>query len=421
MSEIESDATHMDSLREWLAGLDRRGKRLLLVALGLLGSVWLSGALLAPTTVAGIKRLPPLTRAAAALCFGGFAWPWMLLERNGSIVESIHRPSFLWIPLAVVLPGTLTGFVWLLSQKVDPATQMKRRMKALDRSQGHVSAEQVARTCAVEWGIPLAYVKNKKGNKVRVGLQMEAESHIFSIAPTGRGKSLHLTDVLLSYPGAALVVDPKGEMLQRTAAVRSAWGPIYRFPGHEICLADTYERLLDRDSAAELHTHFLRPWQDRERVFAEKSLSLFTAVALFAEAMGLDPIRVLLDLAESDPVQALAALERVPVARRHVRVFTNGAPPGGFQDDRFATSAFGTFTTRLAPYQKHVDTLAPPQADGGYDRRRLLDPDWIKKRGTIYLTYDLPSMKGAGGVIAAIIAGIVRQHMRQHALRGLGG
>src|SRR5690606_19455539 len=110
------------------------------------------------------------------------------------------------------------------------------------------------------------------------------------------------------------------------------------------------------------------PWQDREKVFAEKSLSLFTAVALYAEAKGLDPIRVLLDLAESDPVQALAALERVPAARRHVRVFTNGAPPGGFQDDRFATSAFGTFTTRLAPYQKHVDTIAPPQADGGYDR-----------------------------------------------------
>jgi hypothetical protein len=165
----------------------------------------------------------------------------------------------------------------------------------------------------------------------------------------------------------------------------------------------------------------LRPWQDREKVFAEKSLSLFTAVALYAEAKGLDPVRVLLDLAESDPVQALAALERVPAARRHVRVFTNGAPPGGFQDDRFATSAFGTFTTRLAPYQKHVDTIAPPQGSGGTDRRRLLDPDWIRKRGTVYLTYDLPSMKGAGGVIAAIITGIVRQHVRAYNLRGPGG
>ena len=225
MNELDSDVTHMDSFREWLAGLDRRGKRVLLVALGLFGSVWLSGALLAPATVAGIERLAPLMRAAAALCFGGFTWPWMLLERNGSIVESVQQPYFLWIPLAAALPGTITGFLWLMSQKVDPATQMKRRMQALDRSQGHVSAEHLARTCAIERGIPLAYVRDKKGKKVRVGLQVEAESHIFSIAPTGRGKSLHLTDVLLAYPGAALVVDPKGEMLKRTAAVRSGWGP----------------------------------------------------------------------------------------------------------------------------------------------------------------------------------------------------
>ena len=417
---MKSDATNMDSFRDWLTGLDRRGRRVLFVVLGFLGAVWLSGALLAPGVVAGIQRLPPLMRVVVALCFGGFAWPWALLKQGGMINESVQRPNMSWVLLAAALPGSVWGFYWLMGQKVDPVTQMKRRMKALDRSQGHVTAEHLARTCAVERGIPLAYVRNKKGEKVRVGLEMEAESHIFAIAPTGRGKGLHLTDVLLSYPGAALVVDPKGELLQRTAAVRSGWGPIYRFPGHEICLADYYERLLDRDSVAELHTHFLRPWQDREKVFAEKSLSLFTAAGLFAEAMGLDPVRVLLDLAESDPVQALGALERVPAARRHVRVFTNGAAPSAFQEDRFATSAFGTFTTRLAPYQKHVDTIAPlPEGNG--TERRLLDPDWIKKRGTVYLTYDLPSMKGAGGVIAAMIAGIVRQHTRKHALHGLGG
>lgn len=419
MNEIANDATNMNIFREWLAGMGRRRKRVLLVALTLFGGVWLSGAMLASATVAGIERLSPGLRAAAALCFGGFTWLWMLLERNGDIVESVQRSNALWIPLAGVLPAIIGFFILRLSRKVDPATQMKRRMKALDRSQGHVSAEHLAETCVVERGIPLAYVRVKKGKKARVGLQMDAESHIFSIAPTGRGKSLHLTDVLLSYRGAALVVDPKGEMLERTAGMRSAWGPIYRFPGHELCLADYYDRLLDRDSAAELHYHLLRPWQDRERVFAEKSLSLFTALALFAEAMGLDPVRVLLDLAESDPVQALAALERVRAARRHVRVFTNGAPPDRFQDDRFATSAFGTFTTRLAPYQKHVNTIAPPQGGSGYDWRRL-DPDWIQQRGTIYLTYDLPSMKGAGGIIAAIIAGIVRQHLRQHARRGPG-
>lgn len=421
MNEIASNATHMDAFREWLAGLDRRGKRVLLTFLGVFSSVWLSGALLTPSIVAGIERLPPLMRVAAALCFGGFAWPWLLLERNGSIVESVQRPHLLWIPLAAVLPGIVGLAIWLLSQEVDPVIQMKRRIRELDRSQGHISADELAKMSAVDRGVPLAIVTTRKGKKVRVGLEIESEGHICSFAPTGRGKSLHLTDVLLSYPGAALVVDPKGEMLRRTAATRSNWGPIYRFPGHEICLADYYDRLLDRDSVSALHEQLVRPWQDRERVFADKSLSLFTAAGLYAEAKGLDPLRVLLDLAESDPVQALAGLEQVPAARRHVRIFTNGATPDGFQDDRFATSAFGTFTTRLSLYQKHVDTIAPPQERGNYDRRRLLDPDWIRRRGTIYLNYDLPSMAGAGGVVAAIIAGIARQHVREQKQLDPGG
>ena len=421
MNEIASNATQMDAFREWLAGLDRRGKRVLLTALGVFSSVWLSGALLAPNVVAGIERLPPLMRVAAALCFGGFAWPWLLLERNGSIVESVQRPHLLWIPLAGVLPGIVGLAIWLLSQEVDPLTLMKRRIRELDRSQGHISADELAKMSAVDRGVPLAIVTTRKGKKVRVGLEIESEGHVCSFAPTGRGKSLHLTDVLLSYPGAALVVDPKGEMLKRTAATRSNWGPIYRFPGHEICLADYYDRLLDRDSVSALHEQLVRPWQDRERVFADKSLSLFTAAGLYAEAKGLDPLRVLLDLAESDPVQALAGLEQVPAARRHVRIFTNGATPNGFQDDRFATSAFGTFTTRLSLYQKHVDTIAPLQESGTYDRRRLLDPDWIRRRGTIYLNYDLPSMAGAGGVVAAIIAGIARQHVREQKQLDPGG
>jgi type IV secretion system protein VirD4 len=217
-----------------------------------------------------------------------------------------------------------------------------------------------------------------------------------------------LTETLLTWPGPALVVDPKGEQLERTAGWRSQLGPIYRLPGHQINLAAYYRQMLDRDDIAELHTHLMRPWQSKETIFAEKASSLFVAAGLYAQARELDPVRVLLDLAESNPEEALAGLEMVSEARRHVRVFTNGAKPDAYRDDKFVTSAFGNFTTRLATYQKHVDTIAPATTP-----HQTIDPDWVRHNGTVYLTYSLQDLKGVGGVAAAIIAAMLRYQMQQ--------
>ncbi|MFQ5401802.1 MAG: type IV secretory system conjugative DNA transfer family protein, partial [Anaerolineae bacterium] len=222
---------------------------------------------------------------------------------------------------------------------------------------------------------------------------------------------LHLTDTLLTWPGPALVVDPKGEQLERTAAWRSQFGPIYRLPGHQINLAAYYRQLLDRDDIAELHAHLMRPSESREPIFAEKTMSLLTAVGLFAEEKMLNPIRVLLDLGETDLKEALTGLETVAAARRHVRVFTNGARPNAYREDKFVTSAFGNFTTRLATYQKHIDTIAPPNANS----RLVIGPDWARRNGTIYITYSLQDLKGVGGVVAAVIAAILRWQMSAQA------
>jgi type IV secretion system protein VirD4 len=223
---------------------------------------------------------------------------------------------------------------------------------------------------------------------------------------------LHLTDTLFTWPGPALVVDPKGEQMERTAGFRSQFGPIYCLPGHQVNLAAYYGQLLDRDDIAELHAHLMRPGESRESIFAEKAMSLFTAVGLYAQAKGLDAVRVLLDLAESDPIAALTELETVPAAKRHVRVFTNGASPNTYRDDKFVTSAFGNFTTRLAAYQKHIDTIAPPDPFS----HLVIDPDWARQNGTIYITYSLQDLKGVGGVVAAVIAAMLRHHMSAQAL-----
>jgi type IV secretory pathway TraG/TraD family ATPase VirD4 len=132
-------------------------------------------------------------------------------------------------------------------------------------------------------------------------------------------------------------------------------------------------------------------------------------VGAFARAHQRNPIRLLLDLAESNPEEALTALRTVPEARRHVDIFTNGASPQEYHHDRFVTSALGNFTARLAPYQAHIDTIAPPDLKR---RDRIIPPEWAEQNGTVYLTYSLNDLRAAGGVVAAIVAAMLRYQAR---------
>ena len=372
---------------------------------------WLAGAVYTPMAVAGIARLTGLARLLMALGMGGFGFLWGGLKGLGLIQETAQEPNLFWVVLALALPGAIFGFVYILDQAPNPLFNMQKMLGKFARSQGRLKDEEVAQQLAIQRGVPYATIAGGKKKEVKVGLDYASgEGHVLVSGPTRSGKGLHLTDTLLTWPGPALVVDPKGEQLARTAAWRSQFGPIYCLPGHQANLAAYYRDLLNRDDIAELHTHLMRPWASRESIFAEKAMSLFTAAGLYAQAKGLDPVRVLLDLAESDAAEALAGLETVPAAKRHVRVFTNGAKPDAYREDRFVTSAFGNFTTRLATYQKHVDTIAPPDAAN----HLIIDPDWARQNGTVYITYSLQDLKGVGGVVAAVIAAMLRHQMWQH-------
>jgi len=372
---------------------------------------WLAGAAYAPTAVAGITRLTGLARLLMAVGMGGFGFLWGGLKGLGLIQETAQEPNLFWIVLALALPGAVFGFIYILDQAPNPLFNMQKMLGKFARSQGRLQEKEIAQQLTVERGVPYAIITNDKKKEVKVGLDYASgEGHVLVSGPTRSGKGLNLTDTLLAWPGPALVVDPKSEQMARTAAWRSQFGPIYCLPGHQMNLAAAYRQMLDRDDIAELHTHLMRPWESRETIFAEKAMSLFTAAGLYAQAKELDPIRVLLDLAESDAIEALAGLETVPAAKRHVRVFTNGAKPEAYRDDRFVTSAFGNFTTRLATYQKHIDTIAPPDTDS----HLVIDPNWARQNGTIYITYSLQDLKGVGGVVAAVIAAMLRHQMRQN-------
>lgn len=54
------------------------------------------------------------------------------------------------------------------------------------------------------------------------------ESHLLTVAPTRTGKStMQIIPNLLAYGGAAVVLDPKGELYRHTAAARERIGPVY--------------------------------------------------------------------------------------------------------------------------------------------------------------------------------------------------
>jgi hypothetical protein len=412
MNESLGQVRNSHYFKQWWQEMPTAAKKRWRTVLIILGVIWLAGAWHAPRTVAGVDRLEGMARFLMSLALGSFSFLWSGLKALGAIEETVQEPNLFWVPLALALPGAGYGFFYLLNQPPNPLFNMQKKLASFSRSQGRVADEDVGQKLGMNQGVPYAIVMGAEKEQVKVGLDYDTgEGHILVTGPTRSGKGLHLSDTLLSWPGPALVVDPKGEQLARTAGWRSQFGPIYHLPGHRISLAGYYGRLMDRDDIAELHSHLMRPWESRETIFAEKAMSLFNAAGLYAQARDLDPVRVLLDLAESNPAEALMGLETVATARRHVRVFTNGASPDNYREDKFVTSAFGNFTTRLATYQKHIDTIAPP--DDTADRLTI-GLDWARQNGTVYLTYSLHDLQGVGGVVAAIIAAMLRHHMRQH-------
>ncbi|MBX3059867.1 MAG: type IV secretory system conjugative DNA transfer family protein [Anaerolineae bacterium] len=395
--------------KQWWQNLPPTPKERWWTVLGIFTAIWLAGAIHAPSAVAGLARVEGPFRLLMALGMGGFSFLWRVLKSTGAIQETMDKPNLLWLPLALLVPGAIGLFLYILSQPPNPLFGIQKILEKASRAQGRVEAKDVQEKLALKRGVPLVQVGEGK-EKTLVGLDYDqSEGHVIVVAPTRAGKGLHLTDTLRHYPGPALVIDPKSEQFERTAALRRKLGPVYRIPGHQVHLSAYYRHLRDRDETIELHYHLLRPWASSEPIFAEKALSLFTAVGLYAQARRLNPIQLLLDLAESNPVEALTALRMVEAARRHVDIFTNGAAPDAYQEDKFVTSALGNFTTRLAPYQKHIDTIAPPDL-----RRRelIVPPNWASQNATIYVTYSLNDLRAAGGVVAATIAAILRYQMQ---------
>src|SRR5690606_15843781 len=131
-----SEITIGTYVRQWWRNLPAARRRRWGIVLASFMAFWLAGALHAPNAVAGLARLSGLARLLMALGMGGFSFLWRLLKVTGVIEETLTQPHLLWLPLALLLPAGVGGFLYLLSQPPNPLYGMQKLLEAADQAQG---------------------------------------------------------------------------------------------------------------------------------------------------------------------------------------------------------------------------------------------------------------------------------------------
>ncbi|MFX3679940.1 MAG: type IV secretory system conjugative DNA transfer family protein [Hyphomicrobiales bacterium] len=121
-------------------------------------------------------------------------------------------------------------------------------------------------------------------------LTWDGESHLLTIAPTRTGKStMQIVPNLLTYQGAAVVLDPKGELYHHTAAWRRQHvGPVHVLNPFGIAgipasnAFNPLDGVTDSQSALELaEILYPRTHDDRQQFFENEAVALLTAVIEF--------------------------------------------------------------------------------------------------------------------------------------------
>lgn len=340
-------------------------------------------------------------RAAVAFGFGPLFWP-LDAGRGGAWIDVVGVDVPVLVVALVVGSLPVVACVGLLTANGAERSQWARQRRLATkyaRRQNRLEPMRVIKLVGLMGpGLPLALVRD-----MFIGVPFGADrGHIAVIAPSRSGKGLHLTESLLAWPGAAVVVDPKSEQWERTAGYRALHvGPVYQLPHVGIDLLDFFNAD-DPLDVQELHTNLLRTWQDREPIFAEKSLPLFFAAIACSKVTKEHPLRMLARWSEMSAIDALR--EAAVHAPQRVAQFMDGDNLDAQATlNRFAQSAWGTFTTRFAPLVPHIMTVTTPD----------VPKDWIAQRATIYITYPLDQLETAGALVSAIFAACIKAQMRQ--------
>ncbi|GAC1646600.1 MAG: hypothetical protein NVS4B2_35830 [Chloroflexota bacterium] len=165
--------------------------------------------------------------------------------QSRAVMFAYSADAYLWpiiegFVMLAILAVPVLGIVLLVraAQRFHPARPLQEQARRHERGQGRVADGETLHALslpapvsqggiAIAHGLPLAYLHG-----VPLGLPWQGDAgHVAVIGPTRSGKSFHLTDTLLRWPGPAVCIDPKGEQWERTAGFRLLhYGPVYRIP-----------------------------------------------------------------------------------------------------------------------------------------------------------------------------------------------
>ena len=290
--------------------------------------------------------------------------------------------------------------------------QIARQQKQHRLAQGLLTANEAAVRLPDDGEMPLARLPVSHGATPTVYTTAENRGHLLIVAPPGSPwrEQLHLT--MGYWPGAALIVDPDGQLYQQTAAFRQiVRGPVYAHPGYQL-RGDSLLRFWQEAPAFQLHQLLLSANPLMKSASGEaieaatnRTVSLMCAIGRYSQVHKRHPFQLLLDVALTDMLRALAALETVPQARLHVRHFTKGQPPHLAIYDAATVQAFSWFCHQLWPYQAGYDAFALAA-----DKAGIVPERWFRHKQTLYLTYPANQMAEMAGLVATLVRSQLLEH-----------
>ena len=291
-------------------------------------------------------------------------------------------------------------------KKMVKQRQFRQQQEQYRLGQGRLTAAEAAAQLSGEAAIPLVTVQPDKGEAVTVGMDGQPfGGHLLVMAPPTGCWVDQIMYTLSQWPDAALVVDTGGKLHGCTGHFRQKFfGPVYTLPGYKLDLG-RYYRFWNERQARKLHGYLMPPYSPEDRQQIERSTALFTAVGHYAYARKRNALHVLLDVASCDLLRALAGLETVPHARFYVRQFSKGQAPEAAIHDPDVVQVFSLFARQLQRYQDYYDMFdTEPEIE-------VIPQNWVQQRGTLYLTFDQIRLTEIGGLVTAVVAGLVRHHL----------
>ncbi len=249
------------------------------------------------------------------------------------------------------------------------------------------------------WDLRALHRHRGDGARVRLGtarsspLFLPEDEHLLVLGPTGSGKSSSIAiPAILEWPGAVIVTDPKGELLERTIGARRERGAAAVFaplmaPGDRW---NPVAAISSSEDALRTAGFLMGKPPEREPFWHELALQLLHGLLVEAAFAGLT-LPQLLALLQQVPAEEVAGEVLHPTARSLVQ----GALSGG---DRTAMGVVATLVARLGVFG--TGQVASCTSTSTFD------PTAVANGGlaTLYCVVSPPDAPLLRGLLSALLA-----------------